>query len=89
MERSYRETLAAELNLDFSDEGLNDISKSGRERSFDGDRYVGEAYRMDVLNRWKSYADNPKYLGLIRTEGILHYSHRLFGDIPGTDAILN
>lgn len=89
LDKSYRESIAAELNLDFSDEGLNDISKSGRGSSFDGDRYIGEAYKMDVLNRWKSYVDNPKYLSLIKTEGVLHYARKLFGDLPGTDAVMN
>lgn len=89
LEKSYRETIAAKLGLEFSDEGINDISKSGRGSSFDGDIYAGKAYKMDVLNRWKSYVDNPKYLGLIETEGIMYYSRRLFGDIPGTDVIIN
>ncbi len=85
LEEDYRRQIAAELGLGFSDAGLNDISKAGRGSSFDGDRFAGEAYRMDVLNRWRSYAENSAYLRLLKTEGVIEYSRKLFGDIPGTE----
>jgi hypothetical protein len=88
LEETYRRQVATELGLEFSDEGLNDISKAGRGSSFDGDRFAGEAYRMDVLNRWRSYTENPTYLRLLKAEGVIEYSRKIFGDIPGTDALV-
>lgn len=81
----YRKELAAQLNINFSDHGFNDVSISGRGSSFDGVKHVGEAYKMDVLNRWKFFVDNPIYRELLSTEGVLEYSTKLFGDIPGTE----
>lgn len=85
----YRKSLSAQLQVEFSDDGLNDISVSGRGSSFDGDKYAGEAYKMDVLNRWKLFADNPRYQQLFKTDGVREYSDRIFGHIPGTDVLFS
>lgn len=85
----YRKSLSAQLHMEFSDDGLNDISVSGRGSSFDGDKYAGEAHKMDVLNRWKQFADIPRYRQLFKTEGIEEYSLKLFGHIPGTEVLFS
>ena len=85
VDEDYREQLSTQLSIDFSDDGFNDISISGRGSSFDGVKHAGEAYKMDVLNRWRSFADNPIYRGLLSTDGVLEYSTKLFGHIPGTE----
>lgn len=87
VDANYRRSIASSLNLEFTDEGLYEISKSGNGSSFDGDSYAGEAYKMDVLNRWKSYVDDKVYIDMLKTEGVLDYSTRLFGSIPGTDVL--
>ncbi|MGB3614080.1 MAG: hypothetical protein WBA10_09820, partial [Elainellaceae cyanobacterium] len=83
----YRREIADQIEIDFSDEGLHDISKSGRGSSFDGDKFSGKADKMDVMNRWKSYVDHPLYRELLHTDELLHYSNRLFGHIPGTEVL--
>ena len=82
---SYRQEIANQLNLTFSDDGLNDISESGRGSSFDGEIYTGKASKMDVMNRWKSYTDNSLYRNLLQTDDLQAYSAKLFGHIPGTE----
>ena len=85
---NYRRDIANQLNLNFSDNGFNDISISGRGSSFDGLKYAGEAHKMDVLNRWKSFVDSTLYRQLLRTDNLLNYSMKLFGHIPGTEILL-
>ncbi|MEO0376422.1 MAG: hypothetical protein AAF329_17730 [Cyanobacteria bacterium P01_A01_bin.17] len=85
----YRKELSAQLQVKFTDDGLNDVSVSGRGSSFDGDKYAGEAHKMDVLNRWKLFADNPRYQELFKTEGVKEYATQLFGHIPGTEVLFS
>jgi hypothetical protein len=85
----YRKSLSAQLQVEFTDDGLNDVSISGRGSSFDGDKYAGEAYKMDVLNRWQLFADNTRYRQLFKTAGVQEYSEKLFGHIPGTEVLFS
>lgn len=85
----YRKSLSELLQVNFTDDGLNDISVSGRGSSFDGDKYAGKAYKMDVLNRWKQFADIPRYRQLFQTEGLEEYALKLFGHIPGTEVLFS
>ncbi|MGF1523904.1 MAG: hypothetical protein ACFBSF_16420 [Leptolyngbyaceae cyanobacterium] len=86
----YRRHIAAQMNITFSDEGFNDVSISGRGSSFDGLKHAGEVHKMDVLNRWREFAENPTYRKLLmNTEDLLKYSNQLFGHIPGTEVLLD
>jgi len=86
---NYRQEIAEQLGIDFSDEGIDDISDAGRGSSFDGDKYSGSAHKMDVLNRWKSFKGDPLYRKLINHDGVRYYSQLLFGEISGTDIFLS
>ena len=83
----YRQEISDQLGISFSDDGLNDVSPAGRGSSFDGAKYAGEAYKMDVLNRWQSFIDNQAYCKLLSVENLIEYSHKIFGSIPGTDKL--
>lgn len=85
----YRKNIAKQLNIEFSDRGFNDVSQSGRGSSFDGLKYAGETHKMDVLNRWKIFSDHALYRQLLKTDGLLEYSMKLFGHIPGTEVLLD
>lgn len=87
-EIDYRQEISAQLGIRFSDEGLNDISPSGNGSSFDGAKYAGKAYKMDVLSRWQSFIDNPVYHELLNVENLIEYSNKLFGVIPGTEKLV-
>ena len=54
----YRRLLCSILNIQFTDAGLNIVSENADGSSFDHMRYQGNAQKMDVLNRWKTYFNN-------------------------------
>ncbi len=89
----YRRALAAQLEIPFSDAGLNTISAFGGGSSFDG---VGDingdrnglsksASALDVANRWRQFADDPTFRQLFDSDELWHYSTQIFGEIPGTN----
>jgi len=55
--KEYRKNLASLLGLEFTDLGLNEVTRRGS--SFDKKRYHGKAQEMNVLNRW-SQIDEEK-----------------------------
>lgn len=69
-DRDYRRRLAEQLNLPFTDAGFEEVAHTGRGSSFDGLRYDGRASRMKVLERWKTFADDPEYRHLFDDEMI-------------------
>ncbi|MEQ8465416.1 hypothetical protein [Coleofasciculus sp. E1-EBD-02] len=81
----YRQQLAKQLNIKFSDAGFNDVKGQGGGSSFDGIAFRGKAAEMDILNRWKVFADQPQYQKLIDNTVLRDYSERIFGHIPGTE----
>jgi len=84
---TYRQQLAERLKVTFSDAGFGDVRVAGGGSSFDGTKFSGEANKMDVLNRWKVYMDDPLYRQLFENEELLAYSTKIFGLIPGAEAI--
>jgi hypothetical protein len=89
----YRRALAAQLEIPFSDAGLNTISAFGGGSSFDGvgdingDRngQARSASALDVANRWRQFADDPTFRQLFDSDELWHYSTQIFGEIPGTN----
>jgi hypothetical protein len=65
--KTYREKIAVELGIPFSDEGLNRVDH-GDGSSFDGVKYNGDAQKMDTLNRYKQYESHPLYKELVTSE---------------------
>lgn len=70
----YRKQIADELKLDFSDEGFSELAGIS---SFDGKSQM-DATRLNTLNRWKHFADNPDYLTALNRKDILHYCKIIF-----------
>jgi len=83
----YRQQIACQLKLDFSDAGMDDVSDYGGGSSFDRTKLQGQAKKMDVLNRWKHFSDDPSYRKLLDNEELREYSERIFGQIPGTESL--
>lgn len=87
---AYRQAIAQQLQLDFSDTGVNAVATQGGGSSFDGQNLDGQAATMDVLNRWRQFADDPAFQAALSEEAIA-YSKQIFGDIfhrTGADAEL-
>ncbi len=82
----YRKQISEKLGLQFSDEGFSKV-KGGGGSSFDSRNYDGQAYKMDVQNRWKVFADDENYLKLLKNEEILEYSKRIFDHISETEIL--
>lgn len=83
----YRRSLASQLDIPFSDDGLNEVRDIGTGSSFDGTQLNGQARKMDVTNRWRAFADDPAFRQLFQDDAIWHYSQRIFGHLPGTEIL--
>lgn len=87
----YRRALAAQLEIPFSDAGLETISAFGGGSSFDGvgdrNELAKSASSLDVTNRWRQFADDPTFQRLFEADELWHYSTQIFGDLPGTDCL--
>ena len=81
----YRRQIAGELKLEFSDAGLNEVKPQGGGSSFEGQKFDGQASKMDVHNRWKYFYEDRSYRKLLERREVLEYSERIFGHIPGTE----
>lgn len=57
----YRQQIAGQLGLRFSDAGIDRVARTGGGSSFDGMHYDGAARQMKVLERWKVYQHDPAY----------------------------
>ncbi len=85
----YRRELAAQLEIPFSDAGIEIISAFGGGSSFDGtgDEVEGQARALDVTNRWRKFTDDPAFQQMFESEAVWHYSTQIFGELPGTDRL--
>jgi hypothetical protein len=64
----YRKDLSEKLRLASYNEGLNKTSPRGGGSSFDKMAYKNRAQEMDVLNRYKEFADIPSYRKMMDEE---------------------
>lgn len=67
-DKSYRQAIAEQLGLHFSDAGINEVMEVAGGSSFDGTSFHQAAQKMDVLNRWVHYMDDQQYLQLLDLE---------------------
>ena len=84
---NYRQAIADKLDIDFSDAGINYVSSYGGGSSFEAQDLSGNAQDMKVLKRWEAFSDNSEFRALLNNKTLLHYSDKIFGIIPGTEAI--
>jgi len=86
-DRNYREHIAKQLGLPFTDAGVDQVSNFGGGSSFEGQSFSGKASQMPVFDRWQSFADDPTYRALLQDDRLLTYSEKIFGHIPGTERL--
>jgi hypothetical protein len=87
--RDYRAALAVSLGLNFTDSGFKSIVRSyGGGSSFDRARFHGLAHRMQVLERWKYFANDKRYRHIFKDQELVDLSTEIFGHIEGTEALL-
>lgn len=86
-DEAYRAEIARQLGLRFTDAGINRVPDVGAGSSFDGTAYDGRASEMDVLGRWRHYADDPDFLDFLDDPDLQALSDEVFGPIPGTEQL--
>ncbi len=77
---NYRKQLAIRLDLKFTDKGREKMSINGYGSSFDGMAYNGKASQLNVLERWKSFENDPNFMSLFDEE-ILELGQKVFPEI--------
>lgn len=84
----YRQKLAEQLGLEFTDAEFNRVKEQGGGSSFDGLNLSGKSDQMKLTERWKQMADDPYFLQLINEPEVIKYSYKIFGEVPGTEFLL-
>ncbi len=79
-ERSYRRELATQLGVSFNDAGFRAVPAVASGSSFDGTRYHGQPEKMDILQRWRHFRDNPHTRSLF-ADDLVQLSRRIFGPV--------
>lgn len=88
LDQDYRKQISEQLGLEFSDAGFNVVKKTGGGSSFEGIELDGQASKMDVMNRWQRFVNDPEYRKFFNQE-IYDYSEKIFGHIPETESLID
>ncbi|MEL6604707.1 MAG: hypothetical protein AAFP20_15955 [Cyanobacteria bacterium J06614_10] len=86
-DEDYRRELASQLDIPFTDAGIDKVTGFGGGSSFDGTGLSGQARAMDVTSRWRTFAEDPVYRKLFENEAVWDYSAQIFGEMPGTECL--
>ena len=76
----YRQNVAAQLGIPFSDRWRDCVTNWGGGSSFDGLKYNGSANRMPVLTRWRSLLTDPRFVELMRDDEIHALAKSMLGE---------
>ena len=80
----YRQQLAHDLLLHFTDEGVSEGNYYGKGSSFSPGDGSGKDRQKGVLERWQKLRDNETYQSIFQDGELIAISNKLFGEIPGT-----
>ncbi|MEO1094252.1 MAG: hypothetical protein AAFX01_05075 [Cyanobacteria bacterium J06638_28] len=75
---AYREKIAGQLALNFSDVGREKVRGYGGGSSFSGRELDGQASQLNILDRWHIFQDDPDYWNLFRDDELLGYVSQIF-----------
>jgi len=76
-DRDYRRSLALQLQLNFTDEGFQNVSQFGGGSSFDT---TTEAMELRLDDRWRAFEDDIAYVRLFRNPVLTELSKLHFPD---------
>jgi len=82
-DKKYRRNLAETLNIDFTDESINEVLHIGGGSSFDRTELNNEASKMKVLERWKAFAEDEGFISIFQDQEIIELYKRIFAGTPG------
>lgn len=86
-EAVYRRELCDKLGLRFSDRGRRHVPDYGPGSSFDGRRFHWRAQRMQVLERYRHFLDDPFYRAIFEDAELRALSQRAFGALSAERAL--
>jgi hypothetical protein len=75
----YRQEIARELNFEFSDQGLHQVSEFGGGSSFDSDKGARNGQTMGVLERWQKYRQDSRFLEIVNRKEVVSVAEGFFG----------
>ena len=78
---SYRHEISEQLNRPFTDSEKERVPGDGFGSSFDGVRLNNNASKMKVLERWRSFEDDPDFKRWINDDELQSLSEDIFGKI--------
>jgi hypothetical protein len=81
-DREYREKIAAQLDLPFSDAGLQAVSPGGGGSAFDLTSFDGKAQEMQVLERWRGMEEDPLLNMALLNKAIIKNYKKIYGPLP-------
>lgn len=87
LNQEYRHQIAKQLDLKFTDNGLDTITHHGGGSSFDKQGLDGKARELKVLKRFQSFATEPSYIKIFKDRELHELSVAVFGEIKGTGTI--
>lgn len=77
-DKDYRRSICDNMGLEFTDYGLNRVSRHAQGSSFDKTKLDNHAQDMKVNERYLRYKDDPKFLKLTDDEELFELNKELF-----------
>src|SRR5690606_28379696 len=82
IDRAYRQSIIHNLGLgELDDAAIDYVPQEGGGSSFNGFKFQGNGRQMDVLGRWKNYADKPEYTRWLRWPGLTELAKRVWPEM--------
>jgi len=78
LDKNYRQKMAEIMGVEYSDVSINQVLDYGYGSSFDNRKFDGKAQQMNVMQRYKYFIDNPKFMKLFDDE--IYYLANLIFD---------
>lgn len=81
-DEDYRRTLAHQLEIEFTDLGLQEVTIYGGGSSFDGFDYKHDGQQMSVLYRYEDFLGDVEYLRLVMDPEVARLNRLIFSFTP-------
>jgi hypothetical protein len=78
VDKEYRDSICESLGLKNTDAGRNEIGDFGKGSSFSKLECDGKATEMNVLERYKHFLNNEKYLEMVSNEDLKEQTNKIF-----------
>jgi hypothetical protein len=80
-DKEYRKSIATSIGFKFTDCGIMDVVTFGGGSSFDGLKYNSKAQKMNVLTRWKDFAQDNTFNKLVCDKELEKLNNAYFGRV--------